>query len=145
MAGILRDVVQRGTAVRAKTMNRDDIGGKTGTTNDAKDAWFAGFHPTNATVVWIGFDQPSTLGRREYGGVAALPVWMDFMQAQLKDTPRQWVSLNNTSKSKKQKSRVIQMTDNGIITTDDGVVTTDNKADTDKKTQPINPAAEQRE
>ena len=64
------------------------------------------------------------------------------MQAQLKDTPRQWVSLNNTSKSKKQKSRVIQMTDNGIITTDDGVVTTDNKADADKKTQPVTPTAQ---
>ncbi|MFP3355419.1 hypothetical protein R0K04_29165, partial [Pseudoalteromonas sp. SIMBA_153] len=78
------------------------IGGKTGTTNKAKDAWFAGFHPTNATVVWMGFDQPATMGRREYGGVAALPVWMDFMKAQLKDTPSQWVSINNRSKSRKQ-------------------------------------------
>lgn len=119
MADILRDVVQRGTAVRAKALGRDDIGGKTGTTNDAKDAWFAGFHPTNATVVWMGFDQPSTMGRREYGGVAALPVWMDFMKAQLKDTPRQWVSINNRSKSQKQKQRIIEMTDDGIITDED--------------------------
>ncbi|MER2162495.1 MAG: PBP1A family penicillin-binding protein, partial [Psychrobacter alimentarius] len=119
MADILRDVVQRGTAVRAKALGRDDIGGKTGTTNDAKDAWFAGFHPTNATVVWMGFDQPSTMGRREYGGVAALPVWMDFMKVQLKDTPRQWVSINNRSKSQKQKQRIIEMTDDGIITDED--------------------------
>ena len=119
MADILRDVVQRGTAVRAKALGRDDIGGKTGTTNEAKDAWFAGFHPTNATVVWMGFDQPATMGRREYGGVAALPVWMDFMKAQLADTPRQWVSIDNRSKSKKQKQRIIEMTDDGIISDDE--------------------------
>ncbi|MDN3452804.1 MULTISPECIES: PBP1A family penicillin-binding protein [unclassified Psychrobacter] len=106
MADILQDVVQLGTARRAKALGRDDIGGKTGTTNKAKDAWFAGFHPTNATVVWMGFDQPATMGRREYGGVAALPVWMDFMKAQLKDTPRQWVpnSKGFTSTKRQKKS-----------------------------------------
>lgn len=119
MADILRDVVQRGTARRARALGRDDIGGKTGTTNEAKDAWFAGFHPTNATIVWMGFDQPSTMGRREYGGVAALPVWIDFMRAQLKDTPYEWVSVDNKSKSTKQKLRVIEMTDDGIVTTED--------------------------
>ncbi len=118
MADILRDVVQRGTAVRAKALGRNDIGGKTGTTNEAKDAWFAGFHPTNATIVWMGFDQPSTLGRREYGGVAALPVWMDFMKAQLKGVPYQWVSLDNKSKSKKQQQQIIEMNDGGIVTGD---------------------------
>lgn len=126
MADILRDVVQRGTAVRAKALGRDDIGGKTGTTNEAKDAWFAGFHPTNATVVWMGFDQPTSMGRREYGGVAALPVWMDFMKAQLKNTPNQWVSINNRSKSKKQQQQIIEMTDDGIITDDDDI--SDNSA-----------------
>lgn len=119
MADILRDVVQRGTARRARALGRDDIGGKTGTTNEAKDAWFAGFHPTNATIVWMGFDQPSTMGRREYGGVAALPVWIDFMRAQLKDTPYEWVSVDNKSKSTKQKLRVIEMTDDGIVNTED--------------------------
>ncbi|MGM8886897.1 penicillin-binding protein 1A, partial [Psychrobacter sp. 1U2] len=119
MADILRDVVQRGTAVRAKALGRSDIGGKTGTTNEAKDAWFAGFHPTSATVVWMGFDQPSTLGRREYGGVAALPVWMDFMKVQLKDQPYQWVSINNRAKSKKQQQRILEMTDDGIVDPDD--------------------------
>ena len=126
MADILRDVVQRGTAVRAKALGRDDIGGKTGTTNEAKDAWFAGFHPTNATVVWMGFDQPTSMGRREYGGVAALPIWMDFMKTQLKDTPNQWVSINNRSKSKKQQQQIIEMTDDGIITDDDDI--SDNSA-----------------
>ncbi|WP_372843549.1 penicillin-binding protein 1A [Psychrobacter sp.] len=114
MADILRDVIQRGTAFKARALGRDDIGGKTGTTNEAKDAWFAGFHPTNATVVWMGFDQPATMGRREYGGVAALPVWMDFMKAQLKNTPSQWVSINNRAKSKKQKQSIIDLMDEGV-------------------------------
>ena len=113
MAGILRDVVQRGTAVRAKALKRDDIGGKTGTTNDTKDAWFAGFHPSLVTIVWVGFDTPSTLGRHEYGGTAALPIWMDFMRTQLKDLPHQWVSVNNQAKSKKQKQEVIDITEDG--------------------------------
>ena len=142
MAGILRDVVQRGTAVRARALGRNDIGGKTGTTNEAKDAWFAGFHPTNTTVVWMGFDQPATLGRREYGGVAALPVWMDFMRAQLKNTPRQWVSLNNKSKSEKQKQRVIEMTDDS----DGKVVTGDDESEsgTTNVAKPTKPKTQQR-
>ena len=110
-------MVRRGTAVRAKALGRDDIGGKTGTTNEAKDAWFAGFHPTNATVVWMGFDQPEPMGRREYGGVAALPVWMDFMRAQLKDTPDQWVSINNRSKSKKQQQQMLEIADEDLSDT----------------------------
>lgn len=138
MADILRDVVQHGTAIRAKSLGRDDIGGKTGTTNEAKDAWFAGFHPTNATVVWMGFDQPTTMGRREYGGVAALPVWMDFMGAQLKDTPHQWVSINNRSKSKKQKQRIIEMTDDGVVTDED------EEADVSAVEKPVRTQAQQR-
>ncbi|MBF2720105.1 transglycosylase domain-containing protein [Psychrobacter sp. NG254] len=139
MADILRDVVQHGTAIRAKALGRNDIGGKTGTTNQAKDAWFAGFHPTNATVVWMGFDQPATMGRREYGGVAALPVWMDFMKAQLKDTPSQWVSINNRSKSKKQQQEIIEMTDDGLIAGDDDV------ADNSKAAKPVKTQTQQRQ
>lgn len=138
MADILRDVVQRGTAIRAKALERNDIGGKTGTTNDAKDAWFAGFHPTNATVVWMGFDQPKTMGRREYGGVAALPVWMDFMKAQLKDTPEQWVSINNRAKSKKQKQKIIEMTDGGVTTDED------EETETSTPAKPVKPKTQQR-
>lgn len=123
MADILRDVIQRGTGIRARSMGRSDIGGKTGTTNDNKDAWFAGFHPTNTTVVWLGFDNPSSLGRHEYGSTAALPVWMDFMGSQLKNTPVQWVSLSNQAKSNKPQRKVIEITNDGqtIIkqTTDD--------------------------
>lgn len=97
MANILRDVVLHGTARAALKMGRDDIGGKTGTTNDAKDAWFSGFHPTLVAVAWVGFDQPSTLGRREYGGVAALPIWTEFMDKALEGAPRQWVTLQGTT------------------------------------------------
>jgi penicillin-binding protein 1A len=118
MAGILRDVVQRGTATPARALGRDDIGGKTGTTNDYKDAWFAGFHPTNVAIVWMGFDQPNTLGRSEYGGVAALPVWVDFMRGQLAKTPHQWVSIDNKSKSKKQQQNIMEVTDEGVVTVD---------------------------
>lgn len=138
MADILRDVVQHGTAIRAKALGRDDIGGKTGTTNDAKDAWFAGFHPTNATVVWMGFDQPSTLGRREYGGVAALPVWMDFMRAQLQGIPNQWVAVNNRAKSKKQKQQIVEMTDDGTMASED------ERADVNTSAKPTKTKAQQR-
>lgn len=91
IANIMRDVIQVGTGQNAKRMGRLDIGGKTGTTNDYRDAWFAGFHPTISTVVWVGFDKPSTLGRYGYGGKLALPVWVDFMAPQLGGKPYQWV------------------------------------------------------
>ncbi|MFW2177596.1 MULTISPECIES: penicillin-binding protein 1A [unclassified Moraxella] len=113
MANILRDVIQRGTATKAKAMGRSDVGGKTGTTNDAKDAWFAGIHPTMATAVWIGFDQPIGLGKKEFGGVAALPVWMDFTSKMLKGKPVEWVSVNNRAKSKKKEQETIELTDKG--------------------------------
>ncbi|PNK60362.1 penicillin-binding protein 1A [Psychrobacter sp. FDAARGOS_221] len=109
MAGMMRDVIQRGTAKRARALGRSDVGGKTGTTNEMKDAWFAGFHPTQVTIVWLGFDQPSTLGRGEYGGVAALPMWVDYMRHALKSTPYQWVSVNNKAKSETQKQEVVNL------------------------------------
>jgi len=98
MANILRDVIQHGTGRAAMKIGRDDLGGKTGTTNDAKDAWFAGFNGKLVAVAWVGFDQPRTLGRREYGGVAALPIWTNFMGQSLKDTPSAWVRLDKEAK-----------------------------------------------
>lgn len=92
MANILRDVVQVGTARAALKLGRNDLAGKTGTTNDAKDAWFSGFQPKMVAVAWVGFDQPRSLGRREYGGVAALPIWTDFMGKALADVPEQWIT-----------------------------------------------------
>lgn len=114
MANILRDVIQKGTATRAKAIGRSDLGGKTGTTNDAKDAWFAGIHPTMATIVWVGYDQPLGLGRREFGGVAALPIWMDYTAKVLKGKPIEWVSVNNRAKSKKKEQETIELTDTGV-------------------------------
>src|SRR5690606_23054063 len=74
MHSMLRDVITKGTGRRALTLNRSDLAGKTGTTNEQIDTWFAGFNPDIAATVWIGFDQPQTLGRNEFGASTALPV-----------------------------------------------------------------------
>jgi len=84
---MLKDVITRGTATRARGLERNDLAGKTGTTNDQKDAWFSGFNHEIATTTWVGFDQPATLGFREFGGTAALPIWMDYMSEALAGTP----------------------------------------------------------
>lgn len=84
---MLQDVIRRGTAVRARALQRKDLAGKTGTTNDQKDAWFSGFNPDLVATAWVGFDQPSTLGRSEFGGTAALPIWMSFMGPALEGVP----------------------------------------------------------
>lgn len=83
---MLRDVVRRGTAASAgKALKRPDIGGKTGTTNDQRDAWFAGFGPGIVATAWVGFDDYRPLGRMETGGKAAVPMWVSFMQVALRD------------------------------------------------------------
>jgi len=84
---MMQDVINYGSGRKAKSLNREDIAGKTGTTNDQKDAWFSGFSPDIATTVWAGFDQPSTLGRSEVGGRAALPIWIDYMRTALAPYP----------------------------------------------------------
>ena len=90
---ILRDVVARGTGRAALSLGRGDLAGKTGTTNDAKDAWFAGFGGKIVAITWVGFDQPKTLGRMEYGGYAALPLWNGFMGPALSGVPEYHPSL----------------------------------------------------
>ncbi|RYZ72993.1 MAG: penicillin-binding protein 1A [Lysobacteraceae bacterium] len=87
LVSMMRDVVLRGTATAAKVLNREDVGGKTGSTNDHRDAWFGGFGGAYSTVVWVGRDDFRSLGSREYGGKAALPIWIDFMRAALKEQP----------------------------------------------------------
>ena len=87
MTSMLKDVITRGTARRALKLNRSDLAGKTGTTNESKDSWFAGYNPDFVTTVWAGFDQPQSLGRNEYGGTVALPIWIDYMAYALKDKP----------------------------------------------------------
>lgn len=84
---IMQDVIKSGTGRRAKALKRTDLAGKTGTTNDQKDAWFSGFNRDMVATAWIGFDQPKTLGRNEFGSTAALPIWIDFMKVALADKP----------------------------------------------------------
>ena len=87
MVNMMQDVVKHGTAIRAMELGRQDLAGKTGTTSDSMDAWFAGFHPTLVAVTWIGYDNPQSLGEKETGGGAALPIWMGYMEKMLKDVP----------------------------------------------------------
>ena len=88
MTSLLQEVTRSGTAARAQaTLKRPDVYGKTGTTNDSMDAWFAGYQPTLAAVTWIGYDTPRKLGDRETGGGLSLPVWISFMETALKNVP----------------------------------------------------------
>jgi penicillin-binding protein 1A len=88
MTSLMQEVTRSGTAARAQaTLKRPDIYGKTGTTNDAMDAWFAGYHPRLAAVVWIGYDTPRKLGDRETGGGLSLPVWIKYMETALRNLP----------------------------------------------------------
>ncbi len=86
MTSMMRDVIQEGTARRARQLNRHDLAGKTGTTNEAHDAWFAGFNSDIVTICWVGFDQARSLGSTETGGRAALPMWIGFMKVALQDS-----------------------------------------------------------
>ncbi|MEO6657140.1 MAG: penicillin-binding protein 1A [Arenimonas sp.] len=88
VSSMMRDVVKRGTATAAKVIEREDIGGKTGSTNDHRDAWFSGFGGNLVTTVWVGKDNFKPLGYGEYGGRAALPIWISYMTAALKGIPQ---------------------------------------------------------
>ncbi|MEB0011601.1 penicillin-binding protein 1A [Glaciimonas sp. Gout2] len=87
MDSMLKDVVRAGTGFKAMSLKRTDLAGKTGTTNDSMDAWFAGYQPTLVAVTWMGFDQPKNMGDRETGGGLALPIWVDYMEKALKGLP----------------------------------------------------------
>jgi len=87
MNSMLKDVVRRGTATRALQLGRNDLAGKTGTTNDHFDAWFAGYNPSQVAIAWIGYDKPRALGGSETGGAAALPIWIKYMATALRGVP----------------------------------------------------------
>jgi penicillin-binding protein 1A len=87
MDNMMQDVTRYGTAARVARLGRTDLAGKTGTTNEFVDAWFAGYQPSLVAISWVGFDQPRTLGKNQTGGVVALPIWLDYMEAVLKDVP----------------------------------------------------------
>ena len=84
---ILSEVIKTGTGKKARSLGRPDLAGKTGTTNDAFDAWFAGYQPTLAAITWFGFDSPKSLGKNQTGSAVALPIWIDFMKHALKNVP----------------------------------------------------------
>ncbi len=115
MNSMLRDVINRGTATRAKQLGRDDLAGKTGTTNGPTDAWFSGYNTQLVATTWVGFDSNQEIGRREFGGTAALPIWMDFMEVALKDMPSSFMHRPN------------------------GIVTVNIDADTGERALPSNP------
>ncbi|MEO8011730.1 MAG: penicillin-binding transpeptidase domain-containing protein, partial [Dokdonella sp.] len=89
VTSLMRDVIRRGTGSGAGVLKRSDLAGKTGTTNEQRDAWFAGFNTRMATAAWVGFDDFSPLGRGEYGARASLPMWIDFMRVALRDVEEQ--------------------------------------------------------
>ncbi|MFL6624048.1 MAG: penicillin-binding protein 1A [Sulfurifustis sp.] len=91
MTSMLQDVIREGTATSAKVLGRKDLAGKTGTTDEYRDAWFNGFNSDIAATAWIGFDQSTPLGRGEAGGRAALPMWIDYMRVALTDSPEKRV------------------------------------------------------
>ncbi len=91
MNSMMRDVITRGTGARAKELNRNDLAGKTGTTNDQFDAWFSGFNGSVVTTAWIGFDKLAPLGNKETGGRAALPMWIDYMRDALDGVPESFL------------------------------------------------------
>ena len=92
MTSMMRDVTRIGTAAKASQLGRFDLAGKTGTTNNHVDAWFAGYNPKHVAVVWMGYDQPRTLGS-ETGGSAALPIWINYMATALKDIAQEIPSM----------------------------------------------------
>jgi penicillin-binding protein 1A len=87
MNSVLQDVITRGTGRRALVLERGDLAGKTGTTNGPMDAWFSGYNRDVVTTTWVGFDNYTPLGRREFGGTAALPIWINYMREALKNSP----------------------------------------------------------
>ena len=88
MTQMMKDVVKRGTAAKATAgIKRNDIAGKTGTTNDSKDVWFVGYNPDLSTAVYIGYDKPRTIGKKATGGTTAAPLWADYMQYALQKFP----------------------------------------------------------
>jgi penicillin-binding protein 1A len=89
VTSLMRDVIRRGTGAAAMVLKRNDLAGKTGSTNDHRDAWFTGFNAKLVASCWVGFDDFGSLGHGEFGAKAALPIWIDFMRTALKDVPEQ--------------------------------------------------------
>jgi penicillin-binding protein 1A len=100
MNSMLKDVIRRGTAKKARELGRSDLAGKTGTTSNLRDAWFAGYSPNLVAISWIGFDKPRSLGQKETGGHTALPMWMDFMRFALRNQPSKTPPTDNGNRER---------------------------------------------
>jgi len=92
MTSIMQDVTRIGTAAKARELGRSDLAGKTGTTNNHFDTWFAGFNPNKVAIVWMGYDKPQSLGSTETGGSAALPIWIKYMSIALRGLPDNYLN-----------------------------------------------------
>lgn len=108
MSSMLKGVMTGGTG--SKGNFRSDLGGKTGTTNQARDVWFAGIQRNHVAVVWVGYDEPASLGAKAFGGTLAMPIWVDYMRYQLKNEPIAWVADGNIAKTKKSTQKIIDIT-----------------------------------
>ena len=121
MVSMMQDVINRGTGTKAKALGRNDLAGKTGTTNEQHDAWFSGFNGDVVATAWVGFDQDRPLGKREVGGTAALPIWMDYMRVALEgkaeNTPQTPLGIVTMRIDPKTGSLVDQDSNQGIIET----------------------------
>jgi penicillin-binding protein 1A len=115
MTDMMQDVVRSGTGAQAGQLGRTDLAGKTGTTNEARDTWFAGYNPDLVAIAWMGYDQPRSLGRHETGARAALPIWIDFMGVALKGVPQKgWEMPAGIITVKIDPSTGARMPDSGI-------------------------------
>jgi penicillin-binding protein 1A len=115
MTDMMQDVVRSGTGAQAGQLGRTDLAGKTGTTNEARDTWFAGYNPDLVAIAWMGYDQPRSLGRHETGARAALPIWIDFMGEALKGVPQKgWEMPAGIITVKIDPSTGARMPDSGI-------------------------------
>ena len=144
MSSLLRDVVRYGTGAKAMSLGRNDLAGKTGTTNDSIDAWFAGYNPDLVAISWIGFDNPTSLGDSETGGGASLPIWMSYMKTALKGVKERpfeppsgvvSIALDELGKDGKQRTEFVYVENTGNISDGPSTLREANKPSEEVKNQ----------
>ncbi len=144
MSSLLRDVVRYGTGAKAMSLGRNDLAGKTGTTNDSIDAWFAGYNPDLVAISWIGFDNPTSLGDSETGGGASLPIWMSYMRTALKGVKERpfeppagvaSIALDELGKDGKQRTEFVYVENTGNVSDGPSALREANKPSEEVKNQ----------
>ncbi len=137
MDSILKDVIKRGTGRRALQLGRNDLAGKTGTTNDQRDAWFNGYNPELVAITWVGFDQLKPLGNRETGSSAALPLWVDFMRQALRGKPEKYLPRPEGLVTVKINTETGELADDTDINTEFEIFRTENAPTQQTKAAPV--------